>query len=64
LFGLSLLARYKPALWVQALAVDRSDRAVPLEVVLDQAVEALPALVYSALIGLFYPIPPNLRAVQ
>jgi hypothetical protein len=64
LFGLSLLARYKPALWAQALAVDRSDRAVPLEVLLDQAVEALPALVYSALIGSCYPIPPNLRAVQ
>lgn len=63
LFGLSLLARYEPALWANALAVDRSDRAVPLEVLLNQAVDALPTLVYSALIGLFHPVPPNLRAV-
>ena len=62
LLGLSLLARYKPALWVQALTVDKSDRAVPLEVLLDQGVEALPELVYSALIGSSYPIPPTLRA--
>lgn len=64
LFGLSLLARYKPALWVDALAVDGSDHAVPLEVLLDQAVEALPGLIYPALIGSFYLIPPPLRAVQ
>lgn len=45
LFGLSVFARYHPGLWFQALNVDRSTSAVPLEAVLDRALEALPRLV-------------------
>lgn len=37
LFDLSIVARYEPALWSEALAVDRSPVAVPLEAVLKQA---------------------------
>lgn len=50
LFGLSILARYDPALWSAALDLDRSDRAVPLRLVLDEAVDAVPRLVADALL--------------
>jgi hypothetical protein len=51
LFGLSSLARYHPALWVQALDPDSSELAVPLEDGLDVALERAPALLYDAIKG-------------
>lgn len=50
LFGLSMVARYHPALWTRSLSVDASTRAVPLEVVLGQAIERIPELIYLALL--------------
>lgn len=49
LFGLSIFARYRPDLWAAALEVDKSKLAVPLEHVLEQAMDLLPALVYEPL---------------
>ena len=49
LYGLSMLARYHPAPWTQSLDVDRSKWAVPLEVALDEGLEALPRLVLTSL---------------
>lgn len=49
LYGLSMLARYHPAPWVQALDVDNSRWAVPLEYALDEALEAVPRLVLKVL---------------
>ena|SRR5258708_38572610 len=49
LFGLSMLARYHPAAWTRALAIDRSRDAMPLERALDEALEAVPPLVLDAL---------------
>jgi hypothetical protein len=51
LFGLSIFARYHPGLWVGALQVDRSTTAVPLEAVLDRALDLLPRLVYDQVSG-------------
>lgn len=51
LFGLSLFARYHPELWIKSLQVDESLHAVPLESLLDGALEALPVLVADALLG-------------
>jgi hypothetical protein len=51
LFGLSILARYNPSLWVEALQVDSSELAVPLEGLLDRALNAVPALVHHELLG-------------
>jgi len=51
LFGLSSLARYEPGRWVDALQVDRSVLAVPLEVALEEALAAIPELVLSTLVG-------------
>ena len=53
LFAMSILARYDPALWSSALVLDRSDRAVPLRLVLDEALEAVPRLVAEALLADF-----------
>jgi hypothetical protein len=50
LYGLSIFARYHPGLWMEALAVDRSELAVPLEGVLDAALEAIPALIHQELL--------------
>ena len=49
LFGLSIFARYHPEMWAEALAVDRSEAAVPLEAILDSALSALPRLIYNEL---------------
>lgn len=49
LFGFSIFARYHPGLWMEALAVDLSELAVPLEAVLDLALSVIPALVHEAL---------------
>jgi hypothetical protein len=51
LFGLSIFARYHPGLWADALNVDRSPVAVPLEAVLDHALGLLPRLVYDEVIA-------------
>ena len=51
LFGLSIFARYDPALWTTTLNLDRSGSAVPLQLLLDEALEALPALIADALIA-------------
>jgi len=51
LFGLSIFARYHPQLWARALDVDGSQHAVPLEGLLDNALLAVPALVYDALLA-------------
>lgn len=48
LFGFSIFARYHPGLWVKALQVDRSPAAVPLEAILDHALNLLPRLIYEA----------------
>jgi hypothetical protein len=49
LYGLSMLARYHPAPWTASLDLDNSRWAVPLEYVLDEALEAVPRLVLLAL---------------
>jgi hypothetical protein len=49
LFGLSTLARYHPALWVQALDPDSSEIAVDLEQGLDAALQLVPDLLVPAL---------------
>lgn len=50
LFSLSTFARYQPAEWREALDVDRSQVAVPLEHALDAALTALPQLIFQALL--------------
>lgn len=50
LFGMSILARYDPALWSGALDLDQSDRAVPLRLILDEALVAVPELIADALL--------------
>ena len=51
LFGLSVFARYHPSLWMEALEVDRSELAVPLEGILDKGLSVIPALVHHELLG-------------
>ncbi len=51
LFGLSSVARYDPELWVAALDVNASPQAVPIEAALDIALDALPELIFEALVG-------------
>ena len=50
LYGLSVLARYHPSDWMVALSVDSSPVAVALEDALDQALTAVPHLIYDALV--------------
>jgi hypothetical protein len=45
----ALLARYEPGSWVGALQPDQSEMAVPLESLLDAALEQVPALVLATL---------------
>ena len=49
LFGLSMLARYHPREWVEALDVDRSDVAVLLDHCMATAMRVVPALVLEAI---------------
>ncbi|GAA3948309.1 YaaC family protein [Actinoplanes auranticolor] len=49
LLGLSSLARYHPAAWAQAINVDSSRLAVPLQQVLDVAADRVPVRVLAAL---------------
>lgn len=49
LYGVSMLARYEPARWIEHLDVDQSSLAVPIEAVLNEALEACPDLIRLAL---------------
>ncbi len=49
LYALSMVARYEPAAWVGLLNIDKNPLAVPLEGLLEDALEALPHLVLDAL---------------
>lgn len=52
LFGLSIVARYDPGPWSQALNLDDSlGFAVPLRLVLDEALSHLPWIVLATLLG-------------
>jgi hypothetical protein len=52
LFGLSIVARYDPGPWSRALNLDDSlGYAVPLRLVLDEALSRLPWVVLAALLG-------------
>ncbi len=51
LYSLSMLARYHPESWVNALDLNHSPLAVPLEDCLDQAMSAVPHLVLEALLN-------------
>lgn len=61
LYGFSVFARYNPQLWIRALDVDRSTAAVGIEHLMSTALATLPALVYDAVMGKFFPIPPEHR---
>ena len=50
LYGLSMLARYHPAEWTNALRLDDSPEAVPLRAALDEALVAVPQFVLWALL--------------
>jgi hypothetical protein len=56
LFGLSLIARYEPALWRSALDIE-TPLAAPLGSLLDDALEAVPHWILNALLGTPYPLP-------
>jgi hypothetical protein len=49
LYALSMVARYEPDAWVGLLDVDGSQLAVPLEGILEDALEVVPHLVLDAL---------------
>ena len=51
LFMLSSVARYDPELWIDALSVDSSTEAVPIEAALDIALEVLPELILTGITG-------------
>lgn len=51
LFGLSIFARYDPALWVSTLNLDRSRRALPLQLLLDRALDVMPEVVADTLLS-------------
>ena len=55
-FGLSMLARYEPSAWADALRVDKNRETVPLEAALDESLDAVPHFVLEALIGLKYKV--------
>jgi hypothetical protein len=52
LFALSMLARYEPSAWAQHIDVDHSNTAVAVEAVLDEALTAVPRVVYGTLLSL------------
>jgi hypothetical protein len=49
LYGLSILARYHPGVWVAALDVDDTQLAVAIDNALEAALDALPHLVLDAI---------------
>jgi hypothetical protein len=51
LFGLSMLARYEPAGWMQALDYESSELAAPLAELLDIGVTRVPELILEALMA-------------
>jgi hypothetical protein len=51
LFGLSMIARYDPEVWVAALNINDSQQAVPIESALEMALGVLPDLILEALTG-------------
>jgi hypothetical protein len=51
LFALSMLARYEPASWTKLLDVDSSPDAVPLEALLNEALDTCPQLILHAIRG-------------
>jgi hypothetical protein len=57
LYALSMYARYHPAEWVAALDIDASNSAVTLERAMARALEALPQLVLSELVGMPFLVP-------
>ena len=52
LYGLSMLARYRPADWMRALQVDKQSETVPLEAALNTALVAVPHYVLDTLLGM------------
>ena len=52
LWALSMLARYEPATWAGLLDVDSSRSAVPLEALLDDALNAVPEVLLDTLRGI------------
>jgi hypothetical protein len=52
LYALSMFARYEPASWVAALELDKSPIAVHLADALDEALTAVPHLVFNALLDI------------
>jgi hypothetical protein len=59
LFGLSMLARYHPVPWTNALNVDASPAAVTLELTMNRAIDALPHLVFEAILNLAVALIPQ-----
>ncbi len=59
LFGLSMVARYHPVPWTQALDVDASPAAVTLELTMNRAIDALPHLVFEAVMDVRIALPPR-----
>jgi hypothetical protein len=53
LFGFSNAARYEPKLWTEALDVNRSPLAVPLESAMEEAIVSVPHFILEALTGGF-----------
>ena len=51
LYGLSILARYEPEQWIDALDINRCDLAVPIEAALDEALRVVPECIRDALTG-------------
>ena len=49
LFGLSILARYEPESWGIAIDVNRSPDAVPIEHLLEAALDTVPELLHRTL---------------
>jgi hypothetical protein len=62
LFALSVLARYHPVAWAEALNVDSSPVAVALERAMRKAIDALPQLVAEAVFGIPFLMPERLFA--
>jgi hypothetical protein len=49
LYTLSMLARYEPQRWAETIRVNTSRWAVPLEHLLDVALDALPEVIFDSL---------------
>lgn len=49
LYALSMLTRYEPGTWTAALDVDRTEVAAALEVTVDEALTAIPDIIFEVL---------------